>query len=72
MGCRACTLAILIGAECPEACVVGMDGDPRALDVARRKRAHAGVAVRLYEGPAYQLSCPVASFDRVFSSPVLH
>jgi len=49
-----------------------MDGDPRALDVARRKRAHAGVDVTLNEGPAYQLSCPDASFDRVFSSPVLH
>jgi len=72
VGCGTGTLAILVKTECPEAGVVGLDGDPKALAVARRKVAEAGVDVKLDEGLACELPYPDASFDRVFSSLVLH
>ena len=72
VGCGTGTLAILVKTECPDARVVGLDGDPKALAVARRKVAEAGVGVALEEGLAYELPYPDASFDRVFSSLVLH
>jgi ubiquinone/menaquinone biosynthesis C-methylase UbiE len=51
---------------------VGVDGDPKALAVARRKAARAGVDAELDERLAYELPCADAAFDRVFSSLVLH
>jgi ubiquinone/menaquinone biosynthesis C-methylase UbiE len=72
VGCGTGTLAILVKGASPETHVVGLDGDPKALAVARRKTARAGVAVTLDQGLAYQMPYPDASFDRVFSSLVLH
>jgi ubiquinone/menaquinone biosynthesis C-methylase UbiE len=72
VGCGTGTLALMIKTEFPEARVVGLDGDPKALARARRKLAEAGVDVALEEGLAYELPYPDASFDRVFSSLVLH
>lgn len=72
IGCGTGTLAIMIKTECPRAHVVGLDGDPKALAIARRKAARAGVDVDLDEGLAYSLPYPDGSFDCVFSSLVFH
>ncbi len=73
VGCGTGTLAILAKTRQPRARVVGLDGDPRVLEIARGKIARAGVAVELKEGLAN--SEPVfqpASFDRILTSLVLH
>ena len=72
VGCGTGTLVLRVKTECPEAEVVGLDGDPKALAVARRKVAEAGADVTLDEGLAYELPYPDACFDRVFASLVLH
>jgi ubiquinone/menaquinone biosynthesis C-methylase UbiE len=56
----------------PKADVVGLDGDPKVLEIARSKAAKAGVILRLDYGMAYQLPYPDGSFDRVLSSLVFH
>ena len=72
VGCGTGTLAILIKTKCPEAWIVGLDGDTKVLAVARRKAAEADVDLALDEGLAYALPYPDRSFDRVFSSMVFH
>lgn len=72
VGCGTGTLAILIKREFPATSVVGLDGDPKALARARRKADDAGVEVQLDEALSYDLPYPDGSFDRVFSSMMLH
>jgi SAM-dependent methyltransferase len=72
LGCGTATLTIMVKQMHPQADVVGLDGDPEVLDIARRKAARAGVAVRLEHGLAFQLPYPDQSFDRVVSSLVFH
>lgn len=56
----------------PDVEVVGLDPDPRALAIGRRKAARAGVPVGFDEGYSDALSYPAASFDLVFSSFMFH
>jgi ubiquinone/menaquinone biosynthesis C-methylase UbiE len=72
LGCGTATLTILIKQSIPEAEVVGLDGDPKVLEIARSKAARAGVNLVLDQGMAYQLLYPDGSFDRILSSLVLH
>lgn len=72
VGCGTGTLVVRVKTECPEATVVGLDGDPKALVVARRKVTEAGADVALDDGLAYELPYAEESFDRVFCSLVLH
>ena len=72
VGCGTGTLAVMIKTDHPEARVVGMDGDPKALALARKKAEAAGVALQLDEALSYDLPYPDRSFDRVFSSMMLH
>jgi ubiquinone/menaquinone biosynthesis C-methylase UbiE len=72
VGCGTGTLAVMVKRACPEARVVGLDGDPKALAIARRKAARAGVEIAFDEGFADALPYPEASFDRVLSSLVFH
>jgi ubiquinone/menaquinone biosynthesis C-methylase UbiE len=72
VGCGTGTLAILVKQSEPQARVVGLDGDPKVLAIAREKIARAGVGVELVEGMAYAPPLPPASFDRVLSTLVLH
>jgi ubiquinone/menaquinone biosynthesis C-methylase UbiE len=73
VGCGTGTLAILVATLVPGARVVGLDGDPAVLEIARRKVAAAGVDVTLREGLANTESVfPAESFDRVLTSFVLH
>lgn len=72
LGCGTATLTLMIKRAHPDAQVVGLDGDPKVLEIARRKVLRSGLLVVLEEGMAYALPYPDASFDRVLSSLVLH
>lgn len=52
--------------------LVGLDPDPKALTRAGRKARRAGLTARLDRGFAQDLPYPDGSFDRVFSSLMLH
>ena len=72
VGCGTGTLAILVKQTVPQARVVGLDGDPKVLAIAREKIARAGLEVEFVEGMAYAPPLAPASFDRVLSTLVLH
>ena len=72
VGCGTGTLVVLLKQTRPEAEVVGMDPDPGALALARRKAERAGLSLHLDQGFAEALPYPDASFDRVFSSLMYH
>jgi ubiquinone/menaquinone biosynthesis C-methylase UbiE len=65
-------LALEIKGSQPLADVTGIDPDPRALGLARRKAERARLSVRFDQGFADSLPYPAGSFDRVTSSFVLH
>ncbi len=52
--------------------MVGLDGDPAILRIARAKVTAAGLDVTLDQGTAVALPYAGASFDRVLSSLVFH
>jgi ubiquinone/menaquinone biosynthesis C-methylase UbiE len=72
VGCGTGTQAILAKRTHPDAEVVGVDGDEKALAIARGKAERAGVTVALDLGLATALPYADARFDRVLSSLVLH
>jgi ubiquinone/menaquinone biosynthesis C-methylase UbiE len=72
LGCGTATLTIMLKQSCPEARVVGLDGDPNVLAIAREKIAAAGVDVELHQGMAFAPPFTPASFHRVVSSLVFH
>ncbi len=72
LGCGTATLTIMLKQTHPEATVIGLDGDPKVLEIGRTKARQAGVEITLDEGMAYQLPYPDQSFDRALSSLVLH
>lgn len=72
LGCGTGTLALMIHERCPEARVVGLDPDPKALALARRKAERAGARVDWQQGFADALPFEDASFDRIVSSLVFH
>ncbi len=72
IGCGTATLTILIKRACPDCEVLGLDGDPAILEVARRKIARAGLNITLIHGTAAVLPFPDSAFDRVFTSLILH
>ena len=72
VGCGTATLTLLVKNACPGAEVVGLDGDPKVLDIARKKAEDTGLTVTFDQGMAYALPYPDGSFDRVLSSLVFH
>lgn len=72
LGCGTATLTIMLKSACPGANVVGLDGDPEVLAIARKKVAAASVDVELYQGMAFAPPFAPRSFDRVVSSLVFH
>jgi ubiquinone/menaquinone biosynthesis C-methylase UbiE len=65
-------LALLVAREHPGAEVVGLDPDPLALAMARRKAARRGRQARFDVGTAAVLPYPDESVDRVLSSLMFH
>lgn len=72
LGCGTATLTILLKKAQPEAEVVGLDSDPKILEIAKSKVAKAGVDILLDIGTSFELPYPENSFDRVVSSMVFH
>ena len=72
IGCGTATLTILAQQLYAQAEVVGLDPDPKALAIARRRSKRAGVAVHFDRGFSDDLPYPPASFDRVLSSFMFH
>lgn len=72
VGCGTGTLAVVIKRRLPDVHVTGVDPDPKALALAARKAKRAGVPVRFDRGFADALEYAGGSFDRVFSSMMLH
>jgi len=71
LGCGTGTLAILAKERTPSAEVVGLDGDPKILDLARAK-SEAGVQVSFDHAYSTDLPYEAASFDRVLSTLFFH
>ena len=72
VGCGTGTLAIMTKELHPDTEVVGIDADPKILEIARTKSAKAGLRLTLDQGMADQLPYADDSFDRVLSSLFLH
>jgi ubiquinone/menaquinone biosynthesis C-methylase UbiE len=72
LGCGTATLTILVKQLHPTVDVVGIDGDPNVLAIARAKVGHSGENITLDLGMADQLPFADRSFDRVLSSLVFH
>ena len=72
LGCGTATLTIAIKVACRDADVVGLDGDSRILEIARRKATDAGVKISLDRGYSYALPYGDRSFDKVVSSLFFH
>ena len=72
VGCGTGTVAVMIKRLHPQVDVTGLDPDPKALARAARKARRSEVSVRLDRGFADELPYADATFDRVFSSMMLH
>lgn len=72
VGCGTGTLALLVKQNHEGAKVFGLDGDKKVLEIAQKKAAKAGAEIVLHQGLAFCLPYADKSFDRVFSSLMLH
>jgi ubiquinone/menaquinone biosynthesis C-methylase UbiE len=72
IGCGTGSLAVLIKRQHTDVEVVGLDSDPKALARARRKAQRAAVSIQLDQGFSDELPYRERTFDRVFSSFMLH
>ena len=72
VGCGTGTLAVQIKRLHPEIELVALDPDPSALSVAQRKASRAGLPIEFDRGFSDHLPYPDSSFDRVFSSFMIH
>jgi ubiquinone/menaquinone biosynthesis C-methylase UbiE len=70
LGCGTGTLTILLKESYPNASIIGIDGDPDVLKIAREKSR--GLNIQWDEGLAFSLPYLDASFDRVVTSLVIH
>ncbi len=66
------TLAILIKQAYPAAEVVGLDGDPQILEIARAKARDHGDGIRFEHGMSFDLPYSNESFDVVLTTVMLH
>jgi ubiquinone/menaquinone biosynthesis C-methylase UbiE len=72
VGCGTGTLTLMLKRSSPDSTVVGLDGDPKTLEIARVKARDAGLELELREGMSWNLGVPYASFDHVTSSLLFH
>ncbi len=66
------TMSIMIKQAHPSAEVVGLDGDPQILEIARAKARKLGIEIRFDQGMSFDLPYPNESFDVVLTSMMLH
>jgi ubiquinone/menaquinone biosynthesis C-methylase UbiE len=72
LGCGTATLTLMLKEACPEAQVVGLDADEKALALAVPKIVASGLSVELYKGTSVAPPFPARAFDRVVSSLLFH
>ena len=72
LGCGTGTLTILLKEVAPLADVVGLDGDPEILKIAREKVRERCLKIDLDEGMSFNLPYQDTSFHRVVSSLFFH
>jgi ubiquinone/menaquinone biosynthesis C-methylase UbiE len=72
VGCGTGTLVLMAQQQHPDVTVIGVDGDPTILGIARNKAQRAGIALQLDEGMAYALPYADGSFDAVVSTLTFH
>jgi ubiquinone/menaquinone biosynthesis C-methylase UbiE len=72
LGCGTGALSLQLKQRQPGAQVTGLDPDPKALALARKKAQAAGVEIAWREGYAGRAPFPAHSFDRVVSSLMIH
>lgn len=72
LGCGTATLTILIKKAHPDAEVIGLDGDPKILEIARAKIAREALDIALDQAMAYELPYYDCTFGRVLSSLLFH
>lgn len=72
LGCGTGALSLALKQRRPDAEVSGLDPDPKALALARRKSQAAGVEIAWREGYAGRAPFPAHGFDHVVSSLMIH
>lgn len=72
IGCGTGNVVLRAKRAVPSATVIGLDPDPEAVEIARRKAADEGATLRLDIGVAEELPYDDGSVDRVLSSLMLH
>ncbi len=66
------TLAVMIKQAYPTAEVVGLDGDPQILEIARGKARDFAEGIRFDQGMSFDLPYPNESFDFALTTVMLH
>src|SRR5687767_13009677 len=56
------TMAVMIKQAYPAADVVGLDGDPQILEIARSKARNLGIGIQFDQGMSFDLPYPDQSF----------
>lgn len=72
IGCGTGTLILMVKRLYPATEIMGLDPDPKALARAKRKTERVNYSVQFDQGFSDELPYPPSSFDRVFSSYMLH
>lgn len=72
LGCGTATLTMMMKRAQPDAKIVGLDGDPKILEIAKSKIEKGGLDIPLNLGMAFKLPYKNNFFDRVVSSLVIH
>jgi ubiquinone/menaquinone biosynthesis C-methylase UbiE len=72
LGCGTGTLVLMAERRHPGATVIGVDGDPTILAIARGKAQRAGIPAQFDEGMAYALPYTDGWFDAVVSTLTFH
>lgn len=66
------TMSVMIKQAFPSAQVMGLDGDPQILEIARSKARNHGLEIQFDQGMSFNLPYPDGSFDVVLTSMMLH
>lgn len=72
IGCGTATLTILLKKNSPDATVVGLDSDPKVLEIAKKKAVNANVDIQFENGFSDNLPFDDELFDVVFSNLMFH
>ncbi len=72
VGCGTGTLVMMVKQAYPGARVVGLDGDPKILVIARQKVERQGVDIAIDEAMSFDMPYPDGDFDRVLTTLMLH